>query len=367
MHNKFFVVDGRGGAPESAWVWTGSWNPTESGTNADQQNVVEIQDAALAGAYILEFNEMWGSATDVPDAARSRFGARKWDDTPHRFVIAGRNVECYFSPSDRTTSHIVASIGGARHSVAFALLTLTRTDIRTALVERKTAALKVRGVMDNSADQGSQYNALVSGGIDVHLKSGPGSSGYLLHDKYGLIDAEDPAWAPLTITGSHNWTNSAESSNNENLLIIQDGAVANQFLQDFSARYHQYGGADSIRVGVEESPGPLPLQSGLHQNYPNPFNPSTTIKFSVASGFGISPAPPNDGTHGSGRSGGDLEYVSLRVYDLLGREVATLVHQRMGPGIYTVRFDGARLASGVYIVGLRAGGFTQKRKMLLLR
>src|SRR5206468_1298984 len=79
MHNKFFVIDGRSGAPESSWVWTGSWNPTDPGTNDDFQNAIEIQDQALANAYTLEFDEMWGSTTDTPNASASHFGARKLD------------------------------------------------------------------------------------------------------------------------------------------------------------------------------------------------------------------------------------------------------------------------------------------------
>ncbi|MEK9139055.1 MAG: phospholipase D-like domain-containing protein, partial [Bacteroidota bacterium] len=72
MHNKFVVIDGRGGAPESVWVWTGSWNPTDPGTTSDFQNAIEFQDPALANAFTLEFNEMWGSNTDVPNATISR-------------------------------------------------------------------------------------------------------------------------------------------------------------------------------------------------------------------------------------------------------------------------------------------------------
>ncbi len=70
QHNKFFIFDYRGGAPDQTWVWTGSWNPTDSGTNDDLQNSIEIQDQALAGAYTIEFNEMWGSDTTTPDAAK---------------------------------------------------------------------------------------------------------------------------------------------------------------------------------------------------------------------------------------------------------------------------------------------------------
>jgi hypothetical protein len=83
----------------------------------------------------------------------------------------------------------------------------------------------------------------------------------------------------------------------------------------------------------------------LEQNYPNPFNPSTRIQFQVQSS----------------------EFVSLKLYDLLGREVATLVSEEMKPGRYERRLDGSGLASGVYIYRLQAGGFIQSRKLLLLR
>ncbi len=341
MHNKFFLIDGRGGAAESVWVWTGSWNPTDPGTNDDYQNSIEIQDAALAGAYTMEFNEMWGSGTDVPNASVSRFGARKTDNTPHRFVIGGRSVECYFSPSDHTTSHIIGAINGAAHSVAFSLLTLTRRDIASAIVARKSAGAKVRGLLDNGSDQGSQYSYLVSENVDVLLKSaGPG----LLHHKYGLIDAENPAWGPVLMTGSHNWTSSAENSNNENTLIIHDADLANQYLQEFAARYYQFNGTDSLLVGVRQPPA-VPLSTALEQNYPNPFNPTTAISYQLSAN----------------------SFVNLKVYDILGRLVATLDDGYRTAGAYTFRFDASRLASGVYFYQLTAGRVHLQRKMLLLR
>jgi hypothetical protein len=83
----------------------------------------------------------------------------------------------------------------------------------------------------------------------------------------------------------------------------------------------------------------------LSQNYPNPFNPETKIGFRVS---------------GSG-------WVSLKVFDMLGREVATLVNEEKAPSIYEMRWDAGSLASGVYFYQLQAGGFVQSKKLLLLR
>lgn len=88
-----------------------------------------------------------------------------------------------------------------------------------------------------------------------------------------------------------------------------------------------------------------PEHFALSQNYPNPFNPTTVIRYRLSS---------------AGK-------VTLRVYDMLGREVATLVNRREGPGTYDVRFDGSRFASGVYFYRIKAGKYRSVRKMLLLK
>ncbi len=89
----------------------------------------------------------------------------------------------------------------------------------------------------------------------------------------------------------------------------------------------------------------VPTQFVLHQNYPNPFNPTTTIRFGV----------------------GHRSSVCLKVFDLLGREVAMLVNEEMQPGSYEKTFSGDGLVSGVYLYRLQAGSFTQSEKLLLLR
>ncbi|MGA9119979.1 MAG: phospholipase D-like domain-containing protein, partial [Bacteroidota bacterium] len=343
MHNKFFVIDGRGGAPDSIWVWTGSWNPTDPGTTGDYQNSIEIQDPALAGAYTIEFDEMWGSDGDVPNASLSRFGARKLDNTPHRFVIGGRDVECYFSPSDRTTSHIIETLAGAEHSIAASLLTLTRSDIASTILAAKNAGKKARVIVDNNTDQGSQADYLKNNGVDLLLK--PSNITVLFHHKYGIVDGEDRHWNGTVMTGSHNWTSSAENSNNENLLILHDPVIANQYLQEFAQRYQEFGGQDLVTVGVSSQTQAGPLSFGLEQNYPNPFNPKTVIR---------------------GQWTGD-SWVKLVVYDVLGREVAILANGRYPAGVFSFNFDGTNLATGVYFYQLEAAGFVQVKKMTLVK
>jgi len=103
-------------------------------------------------------------------------------------------------------------------------------------------------------------------------------------------------------------------------------------------------------VGIGVLPEPVSMGFHLFQNYPNPFNPTTNIGFRIL----------------------DFGFVSLKVYDLLGKEIAILVNKKLPPGEYEVQWDGRddagkEVASGLYIYRLQAEGFTQSRKMLLLR
>ncbi|MEW5799808.1 MAG: M1 family aminopeptidase [Bacteroidota bacterium] len=109
--------------------------------------------------------------------------------------------------------------------------------------------------------------------------------------------------------------------------------------------------------GIVQHTVQMPEDFLLMQNYPNPFNPATTIRFTI----------PFVGTHENASIAGTSFQTFLRVYDLLGREVATLVNEQKQPGTYDVKFNGSDLPSGVYIYQLRAGGKTETRRMVLMK
>jgi len=135
-----------------------------------------------------------------------------------------------------------------------------------------------------------------------------------------------------------------------------------------------YDVTTSIAVNKSDQ---VPTILQLLPNFPNPFNPTTRMKFHIPNPksqnkgakleFGLWPAKSNDNTSGTGRSGGDLEFVSLTVYDVLGREVKTLVHEALKPGSYEVTFDATGLPSGVYFSTLQAGNARETRRMMLIR
>lgn len=89
----------------------------------------------------------------------------------------------------------------------------------------------------------------------------------------------------------------------------------------------------------------LPVEFILYQNYPNPFNPSTTIYFSLP----------------------QYQFVTLKIYDILGREISTLINEEKQPGNYKETFDGSNLSSGVYYYQMKAGKFVETKKLILLK
>jgi len=263
MHNKFMVIDADAADPSKPLVWTGSTNFSYNQVNTDPNNVVIIQDQSLARAFRLEFNEMFGGGGPQPNPSLALFGPDKTDNTPHEFIIGGKRVECYFSPSDGTHQQILNSIPGADHSIHVATMLITKQDIGDALVLQANHGTDVK-VLLNDYDQYGEpvLNTLkASLGEDVRLKGEPG----IMHHKYMIVDQAQAASDPLVLTGSHNWSSSAQLRNDENTLIIHDQGVANAYYQEFIPRFRN----GKILVSNEERQ--QSLLSAMHlEIYPNP-------------------------------------------------------------------------------------------------
>ena len=130
------------------------------------------------------------------------------------------------------------------------------------------------------------------------------------------------------------------------------GYITNEYSQPVQIDLSNNPVVKNIDIGLKSSPssvtdngGQTPETFNLYQNYPNPFNPTTKIEFDLAK----------------------AQYVSLRIYDILGKEITTLVNSFVRAGNYSIEFDASDLASGIYFYELNAGSFHQMRKMILLK
>jgi hypothetical protein len=341
MHNKFFIFDARDSIAANDWLWTGSFNVTSNEINW-KNNVVELNDASLAQAYTIEFEEMWGGNEELPDPVNAKFGNQKSDNTPHFFSIGGRDVQVYFSPSDSTTQKIIDNVNNSDYSIYFAMFAFTRSDIRLAMFDRfNSGADDQRGLIDQINISGSQYQELQAF-AEVYQSTSPTQ-----HHKYAIFDASYSESDPVTLTGSHNWSSAAENNNDENTIIIKDVFIANQFMQEFKKRYNEAGGTGNFIIPVVNvvEPGMTEFSYSLYQNYPNPFNPVTTIRFEVPFS----------------------QHVELSVFDILGREVKVLYNDIAPAGIVVADFNADGLSSGVYFYRLKTQDFVVSKKLLLLK
>lgn len=331
MHNKFVIFDAASADANKPLVWTGSTNWTTSQIDGpDKNSAIIIQDQALAAAYTLEFQEMWGGSGAVPNTANSKFGPYKTNNTPHTFVIGGRQVESYFSPSDGTNAHIIAAINSANTDINIATMVVTRTDITNAIRNKFNAGVtNINLVTDSQNPSGNQFSTIQSNILAGHAVICPLSG--IMHHKFMVVDNFNSASDPLVTVGSHNWSSAAENKNDENMLIVHDRFIANQYYQAFVYLYQQSGGvlkADSFTVKNTDI-----------VVYPNPSEGIINLE---------------------NKSNANLTDVKVNVYDLLGHQVL----QKTWSQFNNPQLDLSGVASGMYLVRLQTNETTADFKIL---
>ncbi len=235
MHNKFMVIDGQSANPNDPIVSTGSCNWTDQNINTDANNILFIQDASLAKVYTIEFNEMFGSTTTTPNAANAKFGPAKADNTPHELIIGGNRVEVYFSPSDGVNQQIVNHIATADNDIEIGTMLITRKIISDAIIARKNAGVTSKVIISNRATSDATVIANLQASLGSNFKEYHEQG--LLHSKAMIIDQSGTPSDPFVWTGSHNWSDAANVSNDENSIVIHDAAICNLFYQEFKYRF----------------------------------------------------------------------------------------------------------------------------------
>ena len=213
MHNKFMVIDKR-------QVWTGSLNLTENGVIEDRNNLVRVDSPSIAEYYTQEFEEMFTAG---------EFGNTSPEGSPEdgRFKAGDIPVEVYFSPDDGVMDILLEEVASAREEIVFFGYSFTSDPLAQALVEKARQGVRVMGVFDSDmviANTGSDYKWLLGAGLPVCRDGEAG----LMHNKVIIIDQQ------VVITGSYNFTSSAERFNDENVLILHDPHLAELYLAEFT-------------------------------------------------------------------------------------------------------------------------------------
>ena len=339
MHNKIITIDANSTNPDEAVVITGSFDWTYAHFSYEYNNTVIFQDSALAHVYTQEFNMMWGSTGLVPDTTLSKFGPYKTDLGRHTFVIEGKTVEVYFSPSDYTESHIQNTISTANTDLYFGIYTFTSSGDASLIVNKKTNGVYVAGIIDQFSYGYSPYTQFTSG-LGSNFICYSGSTIY--HNKFLIVDQANKCSDPLVLTGSHNWTTSANTKNDENTVIIHDDTIANQYYQSFHNDFISNGGSLVIQHGCGEGVAALQGISTYLSIYPNPSLGGFSIGYFLNS----------------------EQYTKIEVYNMIGQKILDVANKLEPQGPTTHNFNITQ--AGTYQVRIENGGEVLYRQIVVL-
>jgi phosphatidylserine/phosphatidylglycerophosphate/cardiolipin synthase-like enzyme len=217
MHDKFIVID-------RSEVWMGSMNFTYSGTYEDNNNLIHIRSVKMAENYTKEFEEMF-----IDD----KFGEDVVPETPNPEVdIDGTRMEVFFSPDDGVANRILEILNEAQVSIYFMAFSFTTDEFGEAIRTQAENGLTVAGVMEEEqvkSNTGTEYDFFKQAGLDVFIDGNDGQ----MHHKTMIVDGE------VVITGSYNFSLSAETRNDENLVIFHNEQIADFFFGEFQRVYQQ--------------------------------------------------------------------------------------------------------------------------------
>ncbi len=215
MHNKFVIIDGRS-------VWTGSMNLTLNGADRHNNNLLELRAAEAVRRYQAEFDEMFD---------QGRFGPRspRGDTTP--FTAGSARIALYFGPEDEPAAALYDALAEAQERIRFMAFSFTLDDLGSLLLRQAAAGLQLQGIFERVGSESvwSELGPLHCAGLDVRQDGNP----YLLHHKVFLIDDD------VVVTGSANFSANGTESNDENLLIIEDAALAAAYQAEFARRWDE--------------------------------------------------------------------------------------------------------------------------------
>ena len=209
MHNKFCVIDGQ-------TVTSGSMNPTVSDIFKNFNNLVIIDSLGIAKNYETEFEELW----------KGQFRAGNPNEKS-LFLVNNTFVEQYFCPDDNCEKHVIDTINSANTSVRFMTFSFTSFPIATALIAAKNRGVSVEGLYEKrQVNAYSVFSKLQNQGISAIIAKNPNDG--QLHHKVFIIDND------TVITGSYNPTGNGDKGNDENIIIIHDEEIAQQFLDNYN-------------------------------------------------------------------------------------------------------------------------------------
>lgn len=250
MHNKFAIIDALTPDPDDDYVWTGSTNLTYTG-GFNTNNTIVIKDSGVAQTYLMEFEQMWGSSGDKPNASKSAFHKDKKPIPPGLHWVGDIKVEIHFSPIDRNNSkplmgdYISDLIRKETdHDISFSAFAFTPSFsiAKTIWDITSDGSILLKGVIDGAFYSRYKKQNAIWASPEAQLGNRSvfaANEMRKLHHKTIVIDAEnpDPNDQAIVITGSYNFSRNADVNNDENSVIIYSDSIAALYHKEFMGIY----------------------------------------------------------------------------------------------------------------------------------
>jgi phosphatidylserine/phosphatidylglycerophosphate/cardiolipin synthase-like enzyme len=214
MHDKFWIFDNQ-------IVWTGSTNITVNGTTLNNNNSVVINSPDLAFIYELEFEEMFSGG---------EFGKTSTSTVPlQHLTLNDTPIAVFFGAEDQVAAQLTRLIQSANFSIEFMAFSFTHDEMGSAMIERFEEGVDVVGIFETRGSETafSEMPQMFCLGIPVRQDGNPRT----FHHKVIIIDNR------IVITGSFNFSENADKTNDENVIIIASEDIAFLFMQEFEARW----------------------------------------------------------------------------------------------------------------------------------
>ena len=212
MHNKIIIVDG-------TTLFIGSWNASYNDTFKNNNNLLKITEPRLITNYQAEFDDMF---------VNKQFGAKsQLRSVLPVMTVDGTPVENYFAPRDRVMDKAVQEANKARHSIKFMIFTYTDDDLAKQMISQAKLGVDIQGVIEaRGASQGALPTLFCAKQSRIQVKTDGNPA--TMHHKVIIIDDE------TVITGSFNFTRTADTANDDSLIIIRNPNVAALYLAEFA-------------------------------------------------------------------------------------------------------------------------------------
>jgi len=215
MHNKFVIVDGQ-------VLWTGSTNLTVNGTQKNNNNVLVMRSPEIAAIYEQEFQEMWSGNFGIKSPSKV---------ASQKAIVNNTPVRVLFGSEDNVADALSAEIGKAQKSIKFMAFSFTHDGMGQAMMAQADRGVRLEGIFElrGSETKYSELPKFFCEGIPVRQDGNPRT----FHHKVILLDDK------TVITGSFNFSNNANKSNDENVVIVENPQIASLYLQEFDRRWQE--------------------------------------------------------------------------------------------------------------------------------